>query len=407
MKLLLWVLVPTRLAIWWARLTQRDHNPLVGEPRIIHPISSRHSRRPGAHDAAIPRIEASLSAGAYDGCDQEAYRSILETNPCIDDLLSVSSVRNGGGLKPVRYLLGALRFYWRNLRGRRFDVAISPRWDTDEHLATLLCWLTRAELRVGYGERASKGKRRFNRGFDRVFDICLDPGPLRHEVERNIAIVDALGQSINDTATEITVTAEDREYASQALQDVSASHILVALGIGAQSPGRRWPLERYSAVIDELSEEYRIHTVITCAPSDHEQATHLARALPEGSTISDGAAIRETCALLALCDLFIGNDTGAAHLAAAMQCPSIVISRHPKHGDPEHPNGPARFAPWGVPGRVIQPEHGLDNCKVRCQEISCPDCITQISAPEVVAAANTILMRSSRVRDKLKASSTL
>jgi len=395
------------LAIWWAQFTQREHNPsstkrgsfivfrldTLGDLVLTTPLFRELKR-------AYPQAQVTVVV-------QEAYRSILETNPYIDELLSVPSVRNGGRLKPLRYFLNAMQFYWRELRGRRFDVASSPRWDTDEHLATMLCWLTSAELRVGYSERASKGKRHFNRGFDRVFDICLDPGPLRHEVERNIAILDALGQSVNHTATEITLTAEDREYAKQALQSVPANHILLGLGIGAQSPGRRWPLERYAAVIDELSEEYCIHTVITCAPADHEQATHLAHALPGGSTISDGAAIRETCALLARCDLFIGNDTGAAHLSAAMQCPTIVISRHPKHGDPEHPNGPARFAPWGVPGRVIQAEHGLGNCTARCQEISRPHCITQISVPEVVAAARTILMQSRRVRDKLKASSTL
>ncbi len=30
------------------------------------------------------------------------------------------------------------------------------------------------------------GKRRFNRGFDKAFDICLDPGALKHEVLRNL-----------------------------------------------------------------------------------------------------------------------------------------------------------------------------------------------------------------------------
>ena len=39
---------------------------------------------------------------------QQAHRSILETNPYVDELLSVSSVRNRRRLKPVRYLLGAL-----------------------------------------------------------------------------------------------------------------------------------------------------------------------------------------------------------------------------------------------------------------------------------------------------------
>jgi heptosyltransferase-2 len=338
---------------------------------------------------------------------QQAHRSILESNPYIDELLSVPSVRNLSGVKHARYLLTALRCYWRELRGRRFDVAICPRWDTDEHLATLLCTLTRAGTRVGYSERASAGKRRFNKGFNGAFDICLDPGPRRHEVERNIAIVEALAGEVDETATEITLTAEDREYANRVLHTAPSDSVLLVLGIGAQSPGRRWPLERYSAGIDELSEQYPVHTIITCAPSEHQQASRLADALPTASIICDSAAIRETCALLARCDLFIGNDTGAAHLAAAMKCPTIVISRHPRHGDPDHPNSPARFTPWGVPTRVLQPERGLDNCNARCREISRPHCIMQVFVPNVVAAAKALLMQSRRAHHKLMASPTL
>jgi heptosyltransferase-2 len=338
---------------------------------------------------------------------QQAHRSILETNPYIDELLSIPSVPNSRRSKHLRYLINMLQFYWRTLRSRRFHVAICPRWDTDEHLATLLCTLTRAELRVGYTERTSAGKQRFNRGFDRAFDLFLGPGPLRHEVERNVAIVEALGSTVSQTTTEITLTGEDREYATRTLHDVPSDSVLVALGIGAQSPGRRWPLERYSAVIAELSQEFPVHVIITCAPSEHEQASHLAGRLAAPSIISDSAAIRETCALLERCDLFIGNDTGAAHLAAASQCPAIVISRHPNSGNPEHPNSPARFAPWSVPGCVLQPETGLDDCDARCREISLPHCILQISVPEVVVAARAILMQSCRARGKLMTSSTL
>ncbi len=407
MSLVLWVLWPTRLAIWWTRLWRRHQKPgsaarssfiifrldALGDLVLTTPIFRELKR-------AYPnsRITAVV---------QQSYRSVLETNPHIDELLCVSALRNSGRLRHVRYLLKAEKCYWRELRSRRFDVAICPRWDTDEHLAIFLCALTRAGLRVGYGEKASTGKNRFNRGFDRAFDICLDPGSLRHEVERNVNAIEALGCTVKDRATEITLTMDDRAYANRALQNVNENSVVVALGIGAQSPGRRWPLERYAAVIDQLSNGFRIHTIITCAPADHEQARRLAGSLETGSTISDSAAIRETCALLERCDLFIGNDTGAAHLAAAMKCPTIVISRHPGAGDREHPNSPARFAPWGVPARVLQPEHGLEDCEARCRAINQPHCILQISVPEVAAAANALLMQSSRVRDKLMASTTL
>ena len=58
-------------------------------------------------------------------------------------------------------------------RHRQFDIAISPRWDVDENLATMLCVLTNAGTRVGHSERASSAKRRINRGFDGAFDVVV------------------------------------------------------------------------------------------------------------------------------------------------------------------------------------------------------------------------------------------
>ncbi len=406
MRLLLWVFVPTRLAIWWAHLTQRGRNSssakrdsfiifrldALGDVVLTTPLF-RGLKRAYPH----ARVTAVV---------QEAYRSILETNPYIDELLPVQTIRNPRRLKHARYLFSTLLFYWRELRDHSFDVAICPRWDADEHLATLLCVLTRADVRVGYSERTSAGKQRFNRSFDQVFDICLEPGPLRHEVERNVAMVEALDGGVSDRDLEIYLTPEDIAYADRALQGVSKDCLLVALGIGAQSPGRRWPLERYAAVIEELSMQYPVHTVITCAPSEREQAERLADKLSSRSIISGSAEIRETCALLARCDLFLGNDTGAAHLAAAMKCSTIVVSRHPRSGDPAHPNSPARFAPWSASAVVLQPERGLGACRTRCTQIG-PHCIQQISVPEVVAAAQAMLMQSDRARAKLQASLAL
>ena len=135
--------------------------------------------------------------------------------------------------------------------------------------------------------------------------------------------------------------------------------------------------------------------------------THLANALPPPSTISDSAEIRETCALLARCDLFIGNDTGAAHLAAAMQLPDH------RHLPPSRKRRPKASQQPGairslVRSRLACFSPSVDSTTATRVAIqSGPHCIEQISVPEVVAAAKTMLMQSSRVRDKLKASPML
>jgi hypothetical protein len=96
--------------------------------------------------------------------------------------------------------------------------------------------------------------------------------------------------------------------------------------------------------------------------------------------------------VLERCDLFIGNDSGSAHLAGAMNCKTIVISRHPSGGDPNHANSPIRFAPHCDRVRVLQPAAGLDACKAECLS-SDPHCIRAVSVDQAVAAAREILLR--------------
>lgn len=404
MRLQLWVRIPTLLALWWTRLTRRRPLPHTAPASIIifrlDALGDLVLTTPLFRELKRNFPQASVTVVA-----QQAYRSILITNPYIDEVLGVPSMRHSWLPKGLSNLLAVLSLYWRELRGRRFDLAISPRWDTDEHLATLLCLLTKAGLRAGYSETSSPAKLRYNRGLERAFDVCLEPGPLQHEVLRNLAFVGALGGVVQQTALEIHLTPEDRARAERTLAGIDERSVVVGVGIGAQSPGRRWPLERYAACLSELARQFDIVTVITCAPSEHADAMHLASVLENRSVISDSAEIRETCALLARCQLFIGNDTGSAHLAAAMRCPSIVISRHPQSGAAEHPNSPARFAPWCAAAKVLQPERGRDACTTHCSHVE-PHCILQISVAQVVASASTMLMDATHVTRKLEASVT-
>jgi len=97
-----------------------------------------------------------------------------------------------------------------------------------------------------------------------------------------------------------------------------------------------------------------------------------------------------SAALLKRCRLYIGHDTGAMHIAAAVGVPVVEISCHPKTGSPYSWNAPERFGPWGVPCRVLRPERPLPPCREECDARE-PHCITQITAEEVLEAAESLL----------------
>jgi heptosyltransferase-2 len=320
----------------------------------------------------------------------DAVRSLLATNPYIDEIIGLRPVHATWLPARLGTLLSVLRLYWRRLRGRHFDVVISPRWDVDDQLATCLCSLVDSARRVGYTKTVSPMKSRYNRGFDAGFDTCLSAGPVQHEVLRNVEIARALGGKPQDSKLEIRLTPRDREFALELLAKVPTSNKLVAVGIGGRSPGRRWPLENYAECLVQLRKKHWVQPIIICSHDEKEEARKLTNLGGYQAIVVAGAPLRKVCAILERCDIFIGNDSGSAHLAAAMDCKVIVISRHPKDGDPNHRNSPIRFAPYCQRSRVLQPVTGVDTCTTECLSPE-PHCIKAVRVEHVVAAACEML----------------
>jgi heptosyltransferase III len=280
--LLFSVRLPTLLARAWRSLLPEQ--PSVGLPRRrLHIIIFRldamgdvvmttplfrelKRRHPNSHCTAVV---------------QHDFRSLLVTNPFLDEILTLPVVAAGWLPRRAEKLLAALLLYWRCLRKKSYDIAITPRWDVDEHLATMLCLLTNATERVAYTEKTSPRKQRLNRGFDAAFSLCLPAGPVQHEVARNLAVVEALGGAEHDSRLEVRLTGRDHRTASGLLASVPTSSKLIALGIGANSPGRCWPLSRYADTVSRLAERLRVQPVILCSAGERAQALRLAALLSE------------------------------------------------------------------------------------------------------------------------------
>ncbi len=213
--LLLSVRVPTLLARAWRALLPdkpRSATPRRGRLHIIifrldamgdvvmtTPLFRELKRSyPNSHCTAVVRHD---------------FRPLLVTNAFLDEILTLPEIRAHWIPRSAKNLLAALLFYWRRLRQRSFNIAISPRWDVDEHLTTLLCLLTNATQRVGYTEKTSPRKQQLNRGFDAAFTLPLPAGPVQHEVRRNLAVVEALGGNVHDSKLEVRLTERDREAA--------------------------------------------------------------------------------------------------------------------------------------------------------------------------------------------------
>jgi heptosyltransferase-2 len=395
--LLLSVTVPTRLAIAWRKCHPRSRGATksssgvrsiivfrldqLGDLVLTTPLFRELKRLyPGA------RITAVVAP---------AYKSILTTNRNVDEILPPQELKRKWLPARSRWLASVLWFYWTELRRRQFDLAISPRWDVDESLATLLCVLTNASNSVGISTQASAAKRKLNRGLDAAFDVVVPAGPVQHEVDRNLAIVEALGGKVESRRLEIRLTENDRKFASELLIHHHRRRLLVAVGIGGRAASRKWPLPRYAECLARLNQQRDVQPVIVCSREEDAEAAELSVMLPVPPYILSGVPLRAVCAVLERCDLFIGNDTGTAHLAAAMDCPTMIVSKHPLGGDPNHANSPERFAPRCSRSRVMRPTSSQGKCVSSCRSPEA-HCILGVTVDRVVSAAAELLPQFER-----------
>jgi ADP-heptose:LPS heptosyltransferase len=396
--LLFSVRIPTLLAIFWRKWLGRT-GPMPEVPANPRSIILYRLDQLGDVVLTTPLFRELRRMYPCARCTvvvQAAHRAILTTNHNVDEILTLREIEVKWLPDRARRLVSALWFFWTRLRGRRFDLAISARWDVDESLATMLCVLTNVGTRVGHSEHVSEAKRRVNRGFDGAFDVVVPPGLVKHEVDRNLEIVVALGGRVEDRRLEICLTSNDRKFASELLKHHDGSRILVAIGIGGRASSRKWPLKRYAELIARLNRHHAVQPIIVCAREENSEATELAAMAPVRPYILSGVPLRATCAVLERCNVFVGNDSGAAHLAAAMDSPTIVISRHPLGGDIDHANSPARFGPRCLHRRVVQPLDGAGDCTKSCRS-SEPHCIKLVTVEMVVEAALDLLGGEPRV----------
>jgi ADP-heptose:LPS heptosyltransferase len=329
--------------------------------------------------------------------------NLVETCPYVDRVLIHHVPPATRWWHPLSRRLIHLSFARHELWPERYDMAVLPRWGEDHYEATILAYLSGAPNRVGYAA-PSEGPQGKHGRHDRFLTRVIDDRSVKHEVQRNVDLLSGLGipPSSRQHKLEVWLTDEDQSLANRIVASSNATK-LVALGPGAGSPKRMWPIERVEEVGRWLADG-GARLVVVGGPGDEGFGEHLSRGIgDEVIDLTNRTTIRETAAVLAHCSLFCGNDSGPMHLAAAVGLPIVEISCHPLHGDKLHPNSPKRFGPWGVPLRVVQPEGPKDDCATGCR-VESPHCILNVRVDSVIAAIESLEVETSVVEGSADAS---
>jgi asparagine synthetase B (glutamine-hydrolysing)/ADP-heptose:LPS heptosyltransferase len=157
----------------------------------------------------------------------------------------------------------------------------------------------------------------------------------------------------------------------------------LAVAPGSKMPAKRWPVDRFEAVVRELIGEFDIWPVVFGGAEDRQIGNELLRAWGRGYNAAGALSLRPAIAAIRHCQLFLGNDTGTMHMAAAVGVPCVVTfsSR----------DRPGLWYPHGEGHHVFRSEIecegcGLVECVVRQNE-----CLRRIENVEVHNACRSAL----------------
>jgi lipopolysaccharide heptosyltransferase II len=272
----------------------------------------------------------------------------------------------------------------RELRATRYDVAFNLHGGTT---ATMLTRATGARYRVGYTSYR----------YSRLHNLAAPPAnelwgvAATHSAEQQLALLGWTGVPVTDRPrTTLAVTEEASESVEAKLRSVGIDeHARVAIiHPAAAFETKQWAAENFARVAETLSARgFQIAAV--AAPAE---ATTL-NALSENSAASIAAftdlRLPEVTALAARSALFVGNDSGVAHIASAVRTPSVVIfgSSNVQH-----------WRPWKNPlSEVVREELPCQPCPgYTCSEFDQPECIRRVSVERVLQAIERIMEKSNQ-----------
>ncbi len=159
---------------------------------------------------------------------------------------------------------------------------------------------------------------------------------------------------------------------------------LVGVGPGSKWPSKIWPEERYVEMGRSLfCNGIRAYPIVFGGPSDRALGDRLLQAWGKGANAAGALSPRQAAAALSQCALYIGNDTGTMHMAAAVgtRCVSIMSAQ----------DWPGRWYPYGAGHTVLRKQVSCEGCQLRVCEREALRCLKEISVEEVVQACHQIL----------------
>jgi len=275
------------------------------------------------------------------------------------------------------------------LRVREFDAAIVFTVFTQSALpAATLVFLAEIPLRAAYCRENP---------YTLLTHWLPDPDKdaasgVRHEVARQIALVESVGATVHDERLQFPVREQARD---EMLRKVRAAGMRtdrpwLVVHPGATASSRRYPPAQFAVAVRALAETGRWQIAVAGSDADIASANTIAGAAADVVVLAGLLELPELAALLQAAQVVVCNNSVAAHLCAAVGTPVVDLYALT---NPQH-------TPWQVPHRVLC--HDVP-CRY-CLKSTCPlghhRCLANV-APESVVAAVLSLTTNVAAQDSM------
>jgi len=272
----------------------------------------------------FPRAEISLLC-------KPAARVLLEPSGIVDRFIEIDVPWTAfeGKYQWRRYTDSRFRTTIRALRHERFDVTLDSRMDLRSNV---LAWIIGARRRVGFDVPGGRGL---------LTDRVADPGDGSHKVEDWLAMLQPMGGASAPPQPPVLAVEDSTQARVDAqLRDMGMTPetTLVAMHPSARQAVRRWSLDRFGEVASAIGAMPNTRVLVLVDPDGYGETLQTTGATCVRATLEELPAYLHRCAV------FVGNDSGPAHIAAAVGATTVTIFG---------PGAIQWFRPYGPGQRVV------------------------------------------------------
>jgi ADP-heptose:LPS heptosyltransferase len=306
---------------------------------------------------------------------------VLRNNPDLEDVVTIPTTR-----KSALGMLAARLKVLRRVRAARFDCCINL------HEGPTSAWMTAVS---GARYRAGVATFRNRLTCNVIVDKAPSPagGRRLHSVEQHMASLRGMGlpqapipplRLVPDPSLRDGVLGKLRDAGLDLKQDYVVIHP------AANFPSKEWPAARFAAIADEIRFKHGPQVAILAGPGEQPLAIRVARQCQSSPIVVQGISVAELVWAIQGARLFLGNDSGPTHIAAALNVPIVVL-----FGSSDS----QIWFPWTTssPYRIVQNKFACNPCRSdRCRVYGEPRCILSITPEQVEAAVAAQLRLSTR-----------